>query len=428
MRGKVRALGACVWYRDRIVPTRASQQTPVYVRSAKKLEPYVNDVSLNSLIVDLVQTDFGNFAPAWNICQRNYRTLKSLSILGVGSSRTPPNPNKLASILSGGRRLEALEEICFKDIDWYTTRSENPNFDLIDIIQNFGPVYVPGNIKKLSLLGCSQFSQLNRSWIRDMVNLTELDIRKRDTLSDLEGLLCNLTRGLSALWISWHSVRDKAPIPGKTAFKKHSTTLKKLWIHSEHPYNYGTWNELPFCVDEGSDELDLKTLSEFPVLQHLSVPVRIPESWTPWAPMFPSLKSLYWVNFLSALEPLGVPASTNSNHPDEEPEVKRDEIEIPSKLIDSVKDLLSWLASPYEGTNRDEVSSAGMNLQAVILAFRQQRNRNYSPWSWIYRAYVRDRSTPCGFETSPKMMEFIHYWYPEIWEFCKTGNRKAPLR
>ncbi|KAK6525941.1 hypothetical protein TWF281_010983 [Arthrobotrys megalospora] len=282
-------------------------------------------------------------------------------------------------------------------------------------------------IKKLELLHCG--ISIIETQMDRLRNLTQLTIFKRvaahklsSAKEGLEGLLLNLPNPLISLYlvVETPNSTDPSPYPGKEALQRHHETLKRLWLmftsnlrfHERNTKHnrYRTPTErrkcshycsegsvgtvaLPICSDDGS--LDLKTLSKFPKLEHLVIPVEAPKTWASWAPSFSNLRSFYLINSTELYCSDRLP-TTNSFR----------------------QDWINWLLAPYH-QRRD-----GFNhLKLQVIAFRRpilrtsREDKLPTPGSTGYTAHFRDPDHPEYFSQRANTSEVVHHHYPEVGEF-----------
>ncbi|KAK6498095.1 hypothetical protein TWF506_004337 [Arthrobotrys conoides] len=421
LRKKVKTFDLCLSYDNETIPTTGQEPTPIFLRSLQDLEKNKQGLSLETLTVYRVGSDLANIGPAWEICQQNYKTLKSLDLHGL---RAEPNPQMdcLTRILNESHQLDALEDLCLRDIAWYCFPGAGYNSGLVKLLEQFTSACGRRNIKTLSLLNCALPYPLNTTWIQGMTSLTNLSIQKTGHLLDLEELLCNLSCGLSSLSLTWYqSVSDAIPLR-KIAFTKHSKTLKRLYLD----YRTGRLRikSLP-CPNEGNDILDLETISKFPFLEHLAITLDKPDSWDSGGPIFPSLKSICFLGTgLIRMETegrqlklwdlwteLGQIAFMNGQPP------------VPHQMDDGAFRLLRWLTSPYKDATGDIISK-GMRLEVVIMPVFSLRLR-YSLFQECL-VFFRDYSKPFSFDSVAKGIDDLCYLHPDIAMEFKIQDRRKP--
>ncbi|KAK6495197.1 hypothetical protein TWF481_003223 [Arthrobotrys musiformis] len=433
LRKKVKSLGIPVLAYEVGLPSTHPLSGTEYARPVEKIEMFTRDSELEALNIEMVRSDFGNMASAWKVCQANYKTLKSLHLTGRKTA-VPKGTSLIGNgTLDGPRKLEALESLKFELLDWNNWRRPPLYFNITPFLEEFSSTCGTKTIKKFGLLNCAPSHQLDVSWVSHMINLTELEIRKEGPLSGLTELLSNLPHGLSLLYITWVSTRDPDPFPGKSAFEKHSMTLRKLFLDKRQQDELCF--EIPVVADECTDALDLKTISRFPLLTHLGIALNKPRSWNSWAPKFGSLKSFFLLNPDTFLPPINLPKSWRSavsigyyESRDEALPGRRSgpfayiyeedaEAELTDDIIALANKWLDWLASPYKNPPLFGNEPTTMSLQTVIMPVRGYRHKSMRR----YRAYLQDSLDPLSFDGRPQKITVLNDWLQETWEFYATN-------
>ncbi|KAF3213452.1 hypothetical protein TWF679_005269 [Orbilia oligospora] len=381
------------------------QTYPVDIWSPKSLTAFNQDLSLEALTVYGIGTSSISSIPAWEMCQQNYRTLKLLNLHGfMGPSvhgyypNTIPGNDHLARTLSGPPQLDALESLDFKYILWDSSQEPNksPDAFLAELETGVFSACARKNIKTVSFSNCQSTEVLSLGCARFLNHITNLTIEVSGPLEYLETLLCKLSCGLSSLYIKWdpspetrsqtrRALPDVDPTLGKIALVKHSTTLKSLYLNKLSGHK--------FCVKgpvgaEGG--LDLETISKFPLLEYLALPLNEPDLWDSGVLKFPSLK------FIHFLEHLPVRPGTESGN---------------------IEDFLRWL-SPSHGEASTDIVSKSMKLKALVTPSNWSSYGRSTP----YLVYFRGLSEPCHFESPRRGFRELCYWHPDIEEFCMKGD------
>ncbi|EGX46338.1 hypothetical protein AOL_s00110g162 [Orbilia oligospora ATCC 24927] len=381
------------------------QTSPVDIWSPKSVTAYNQDLSLEALTIYGIGTISISPIPAWEMCQQNYRMLKRLNFHGfMGPSvhgyypNTIPGNDHLARAISGPLQLDALESLSFKDLKWDSRPEPNNSLDafLSELEMGVFSACAGQNIKTVSFLDCGSTKMLTLGCARFLNHITNLTIEISGTLEYLETLLCKLSCGLSSLYVKWYPCPenrnwnhrlDRDPALGKVAFVKHSTTLKSLYLNKQSGHK--------FCVKgpvsaEGGDPLDLETISKFPLLEYLALPLDEPDSWNPGVVKFQTLK------FIHFLEPFPLRPGTESG---------------------AIENFLRWLSPSHEEPNTGTVSKS-VKLKALVTP------SNWSPYgrSTPYLVYFRSCSEPFYFESPCRAFRELCYWHPDIEEFCMKGD------
>ncbi|KAF3127730.1 hypothetical protein TWF569_011674 [Orbilia oligospora] len=261
------------------------------IKNRKRLQStYVYGIGTNSI----------SPIPAWEMCQQNYRTLKRLNLHRFMGPlvhgyypNTIPGNDHLARALSGPPQLDALESLGFKYISWdfRPEPNNNPDAFLPELEMGVFSACARQNIKTVSFLACDSTEMLALGCARFLNHITNLTIGVSGPLKYLETVLCKLSCELSSLYVKWDPgpenrnwnhrfALDPDPALGKVAFVKHFTTLKSLYLNKQSGHT--------FCVKgpvsvEGGDPLDLETISKFPLLEYLALPLdetRLTELWS----------------------------------------------------------------------------------------------------------------------------------------------------
>ncbi|KAK6535777.1 hypothetical protein TWF281_000029 [Arthrobotrys megalospora] len=372
-----------------------------YYGFLSNLEKCTQGIShLESIKITNLGSFFENFETAWQVCQQNRLGLKSLRLFGsdrIFHTNINGSIQDMESLLERSNRLEALEELYFT------------HFSNLWCLTNFEQVYNPATIKKFGLTSCSSLSRFAMPWVPSMENLIDLNLVDYGGLVDVEELLLNLPRGLVSLQLS-HSETPVDGHPSKRALRRHSQTLRKLWL--EFLEDYVKYYEIPFDTGEDND-LDVKTISEFPVLEYLGAVISLPPTWNSLAPSFPSLRYLYLIN---AEQPRAHLQSKSV-------QTLKERI---LKMAQFMQGWLHWLESPYQGSGSQGLKRIESKIRIVSGAihpwpYHEPQVLEPAPFVWEYRAFFRRSSAPFSFDLTPREPSFVRRWDPEAWEFFGTG-------
>ncbi|RVD88828.1 uncharacterized protein DFL_003000 [Arthrobotrys flagrans] len=386
--------------------------------------------SLRSLTFQDIVPYFKGLGSEWSLCQKYQHQLKSLSLK---ASAYEPN-------FSPETPFPNSPYLDFRTIEHFHLREfRNLGFKTSSIL---GLIPLK-NIKKLELINCHVPPTFLVPQMPNFTNLTDLAVYPRfdgfgDTYtnSNIEDILLNLPGFLQSLHWAVHSNKI-SEYPSKKAIQRHSGTLRKLWLEISHPCgdsqrtsNWETshyhdetkYKMLEIPISSRFDEVvDLETLSKFPRLEHLAVPIETPRFPNSWIPSFPKLRSLYLVNSCKIY--------CSKSRP-------------PTKCFR--QEWIHWFMSAYN-LERPDGSSYPLsayhrhpNLQLVAFqrpAYNWGNDPGVAapqPGSRGFTAHLRDANQSRYFSKEAITSETVRRLYPEVWEFFKgyfmTENQKYALR
>ncbi|KAK6499034.1 hypothetical protein TWF481_011603 [Arthrobotrys musiformis] len=376
--------------------------------------------SLTSLTLQELKPHLQSTSPDLAICHQYQHQLKSLSLKCRRMRNRRADP-QLPSRPTKHFDFRGLERLSIRDArDLAFTDSSV-----------FRPMSLK-SIKKLELIDCHIPPAILVPQASNFTNLTDLAIYPKfntvsDTYSglDISNLLLNLPSLLQSL--HWTIFSQKvSEYPSKNAIRRHSQTLRKLWLESSYPSPDRSERNQNLRGPHYSDEfqfrmlevplkvifeegLDLETLARFPRLEHLALPVEPPNSRYSWISSFPKLRSFYLVNSCK---------------------VYCDPSRRSTKRFR--QEWCNWFMSAYDANHPD--SDPDYPLTAVrrhpnlqLVAFQRPscnwENREGhgapEPGSRGFTANLRDPDNSGNFSKEVITSETVRRLYPEVWDFYK---------
>ncbi|KAK6339842.1 hypothetical protein TWF718_009232 [Orbilia javanica] len=354
----------------------------------------------------------------WSICRKYRETLKSLS-LEAGPPEAVPDPD---ITFPKNPYLEAQELQNLRLLNFESLKLGGASiFSLIPV----------NNLKRLELINCYIHPSLLVEQAPNFTNLTDLAVHPKYrnpesiyTSWTIEKILLNLPKPLQSLQWTQYSPDQPSEYPSKMAIQRHSATLKKLWLEisyyaapndmsagkPSHYFRETTRRMVEIPVKATLEEnVDLETLSKFPNLEHLVVPIEAPKFPKSWIPSFPNLRSLYFVNSCKVYSSLARP---------------------PTKCFR--QEWINWFMSADDlecpdGANYSSMSIYHRHPRLQLIAFQRPANiwettsdtKGREPGSRGFTAHMRDSDNPGYFSKEAMTSETVRHIFPDVWEFFK---------
>ncbi|KAK6513708.1 hypothetical protein TWF506_008147 [Arthrobotrys conoides] len=375
--------------------------------------------TLKTLTFHDISPYFSNFGVEWSICKQHQQNLKSLFLnCGLGENnnfiRTPFPYNPYIEF----RSLEHFHVQGMQSLDL-------GKLSLLGLIP-------AGIIRRLELIDCYIPPSYLIPLIPNFTSVTDLAVYSRFNVedetytgSDIDDILLKLPSLLQSLQWTFYSTAP-SEYPSKKAIQRHSGTLKKLWLEisylggSQAPpswerSHYSDENRFKmlrvFIKSKLDEAVDLDTLSQFPHLEHLAVPIETPVNPNSWISSFPKLRSLYLVNSCKVY--CSKPRSPTNCFRQE---------------------WIDWFMSAYnlESYDNDDHPNHSRstyerhpNLQLVAFqrpAYNWEHrlgNGAPQPGSRGFTAHLRDADRSGYFSKEAITSETVRSLYPEAWELFK---------
>ncbi|KAF3103788.1 hypothetical protein TWF706_004828 [Orbilia oligospora] len=375
--------------------------------------------SLATLTYSAINHNFSNLGPEWSVLKQYRQQLKSLSLrssqyehLNHADIPFPSDPHI---------EFRNLEHLHLQDM-------QSIEFGRFSLLRSI-PI---GNIKRLELIDCFIPPALLVPLAPGFTNLTDLAIYPRFngventyTTSNINDILLKLPSSLQSLrWATYSTL--VSDYPSKTAIQRHSRSLRKLWFETSYfgGGRAGSMLEESHYLDENvfkmwevpikselGEILDLDTLSRFPNLEDLALPIETPHSPNSWISSFPKLRSLYLVNSCKIY----------SSKPRSPTGCFRQE-------------WINWFMSAYNLEQSDKADQPNYPLSAYerhpklrLIAFQRPAYNWESrhgagvpqPGSRGFTAHLRDADKSGYFSKEALTSNTVRRLYPEIWEFFK---------